>query len=120
MLDLILNFFPTWLALYKTPMSPAGRQLWEKARKLGCVLFVIIVTLCLGGFMTVIDFCWDMLAEHHAIGGLDINMRPFWWFSGALIVGLVEWFLNESRFRLPPKADANGGLDSTRLGSRAF
>jgi hypothetical protein len=103
MLEMLFNFFPQWLVLYKAPMSPEARQKWGKVRKVGCPLFVMIVTLCLGGFATVLDFGWDMLAGHQQTGGSDITMRSAWWFSGALIVGLVEWFLNESRFRLPSK-----------------
>jgi len=120
MIDMLFNFLPQWLALYKTPMSPASRQWWEKARKLGCALFVILVTLGLGGGATVVDFCCGMLARmarNHAAGGWDIRMHFVWWFSGALIVGVGEWFSNESRFRLPPRADASNELGSTRLES---
>jgi len=120
MLDLIFNFVPQWLALYKTPMSQGTWHRWGRYRRFGCVLFVLLITLGIGGVATVFDLCWDMLAHHQAIGGLDINSRLAWWFSGALVVGLGEWFLNESRFRLPPKPDAIDGLGSTRLGSKAL
>ncbi|MDR3774010.1 MAG: hypothetical protein P4L26_11715 [Terracidiphilus sp.] len=103
MLEMIFNFLPEWLALYKTPMSSGTRQWWGKARKLGCAPFVIVATFCLGGFTTVLDFGWSALIEHQAIGGFGLTFHLVWWFSGALVVATVEWFLNESRFRLPSK-----------------
>jgi hypothetical protein len=92
MLDMIFNFLPEWLVLYKTPMSPGTRQWWEKARKLGCPLFVIIATFCLGGLATVLDFGYGMLTGHLATGGMDITMHLIWWFSGALFVGALSGF----------------------------
>jgi hypothetical protein len=120
MLDMIFNFLPGWLALYKTPMNPGTWNRWGRFRRLGCVLFVILVTLGFGGVATTFDICWGLLAHHQAIGGLGINFRLAWWFSGALVVGLVEWFVNESRFRLPPKPAAIDGIGSSRLGSKAL
>ena len=117
MLEMIFNFVPEWLALYRTPMSPAAKHLWGKYRKLGCAPFVTIVTLGLGGVTTILDICWNLLAHRQAIGGLDIDMRLVWWFSGALVVGLGEWFLNESRFRLPSKPVASDVPGSTQVAS---
>ncbi|HUD13621.1 MAG TPA: hypothetical protein VMQ56_08200 [Terracidiphilus sp.] len=120
MLEMIFNFVPRWLALYKIPISPEAKRRWGTYRKLGCALFVTVVTLGLGGVTTILDICWDLLAHHHAVGGLDINMRLVWWFSGALVVGLGEWFLSESRFRLPSKPVASDVPGSTQLGSTAL
>ncbi|MGA2277014.1 MAG: hypothetical protein ABSG00_05365 [Terracidiphilus sp.] len=112
MLDMIFNFLPEWLVLYKTPMSPGTRKWWGKARKLGCALFVIITTFCFGGLMTVLDIGWGMLTNHQVTVGLDITMHLVYWFSGALLVGTVEWFLNESRYRFPPKPAPSDRIDS--------
>jgi hypothetical protein len=120
MLEMIFNFAPRWLALYKTPMRPEAKRRWGTYRKLGCALFVTVVTLGLGGVTTILDICWSLLAHHQAIGGLDINMRLVWWFSGALVVGLGEWFLGESRFRLPSKPVASDVPGSAQLGSTAL
>ena len=113
MLEMFFNFFPEWIALYKTPMSPGARKLWGRFRKLGCAVFVVGVTLCLGGLAIAIDFCWDLMVERQSRGDFDFAMHFAWWFSGALIVGTVEWFLNESRFRLPAKSVSSKGLDLT-------
>lgn len=120
MLEMIFNFVPEWLALYKAPMSPGAKHRWGKYRKLGCALFVTVVTLGLGGVTTILDICWDLVAHHQAISGLDVNMRLVWWFSGALVVGLGEWFVNESRFRLSSKPVASDVPGSTQLGSTAL
>jgi hypothetical protein len=120
MLEMIFNFVPQWLALYKTPMSPEAKHRWGKFRKLGCALFVIVVTLGLGGVTTILDICWDLLVHHQAIRGLDIDMRLVWWFSGPLVVGLGEWFFNESRFRVPSKPVASDVPGSAQLGSTAL
>ena len=103
MLEMIFNFLPGWLALYKAPMSPNTKKMWGRFRQLGCVPFVMLFTFCLGGFTTVIDFCWTNMIEHRAAGNFELTVRLVWWFSGALLVGIVEWFLNENRFRLPAK-----------------
>jgi hypothetical protein len=120
MLEMIFNFVPGWLALYKTPMSPQAKRRWETYRKLGWALFVATVTLGLGGVTTILDICCDLLVHHQAIGGLAMNLRLIWWFSGALVVGLGEWFLSESRFRLPSKPVASDVPGSTQLGSTAL
>jgi hypothetical protein len=120
MLELVFNFVPGLLALYKTPMSPAAKHWWEKCRRFGCAFFVTGVALGLGGGATIVDVCWDLLVDHQAIGGPDIKIRFIWWLSGALIVGLGEWILNESRFRLPPKPIASNVPCSAKWGSTAL
>jgi hypothetical protein len=113
MLEMIFNFFPGWLALYKTPMSPNTKKMWGKFRQMGGAPFVILFTFCLGGFMTVIDFCWTFIIDHRAVGNFEFTVSLVWWFSGALLVGIVEWFLNESRFRLPAKSASSDLFDHT-------
>ncbi|MGA3031895.1 MAG: hypothetical protein ABSD70_01335 [Terracidiphilus sp.] len=103
MLDLILNFLPEWLSLRKTPMSPSRWRNWGKIRKLGSVLFVVIFTSCLGSLLFTIDSLWVAI-EHKMVDFGDRTLIALYWYSGALIVGAVEWVLNERRFRLPPKA----------------
>jgi hypothetical protein len=120
MLEMIFNFVPQWLALYKIPMSPEAKRRWRTYRKLGCALFVTVVTVGLGGVATILDICWDLVALHQTISGLDISMRLVWWFSGALVVALGEWFLSESRFQLPSNPVASDMHGSTQLGTTAL
>jgi hypothetical protein len=104
MLDLILNFLPEWLSLRKTPMSPSRWRAWGRIRKLGSVLFVVIFTSCVGSLLFAIDLLWEVTIEHKMVDSSDRTLIALYWFSGALIVGAVEWVLNERRFRLPPKS----------------
>jgi hypothetical protein len=106
MLDLILNLFPEWLCRYKTPMSSKGMHAWMRIRSIGGILFVLLVTLCLGGFLLLIHLFWNVFIEHQHLDGFDVTFEALWWLSGAFVVGIVEWVLNEKRFRLSPKFES--------------
>jgi hypothetical protein len=107
MLDFLLNFIPEWICLYKTPMSSKGWQMWEKTRELGSSLFIVLGTLILGSFPFVGQMLWNLPIRHRSIDSFDLIFNACWWFSGALVVMVVEWKLQESRFRLQPKADSS-------------
>ena len=106
MLDFLLNFIPEWIALYKRPMTPKGWQAWERTRRLGGFVFVTLGTCFLGGLPFVGYLLWNLLIRHRHIGSFDLIFEACWWFIGACVIVLVEWKLQESRFRLPPKADS--------------
>ena len=85
-------------------MSPSHWRAWGKIRRLGSFLFVMIFTCCLGSLTFAIDLLWEVAVKHKMVDFSDRSFIALYWFSGALIVGVIEWVLNERRFHLPPKA----------------
>jgi hypothetical protein len=112
LIDLIFNFLPEWCFLYKSPMSFRYWQIWGRIRKWGSIAFVVLVTCCLGSFAFGIDLLWDVTVQHQMAGLVDREVMALYWFSGAFIVGVVEWLINENRYRLPPKAASETGWNS--------
>jgi len=103
MLDMLLNFIPEWICLYKTPMSPKGWHAWEKMRKLGSFLFIVLGTIFLGGSLVTCSLLWNILLRNRTLISFDFIFETCLWFSGAFVTVFIEWKLQESRFRLPPK-----------------
>jgi hypothetical protein len=67
---------------------------------------LVLGTIFLGSSLVTCSLLWNILLRNRTLISFDFIFETCWWFSGAFVTVFIEWKLQESRFRLPPKADS--------------
>ena len=100
MFSLIITVIPEWLAKLRSPMDVGERHGWERISRRGKPFFILLWAGVMGGTIFTLGLCCIRFVDHATLNPLTAALEALGCFLAAVLVAMVDWELNESRFRL--------------------
>jgi hypothetical protein len=105
MFEFLMTVIPELLVKSRRPMDAGARQAREKIRRRGKLFFILLWTCGMGGTMFAFNVCWARFFEHQDLNSLTMSLEAAAWFQACLFIAVVDWNLNERRYRNTKQSD---------------